>query len=130
MRTIKFRAWDNVCKKMEYEFSKYSWYISHDGELVEQEDNWGEDCWMHQKNKTDYKLMQYTGLHDKNGIEIYEGDVIRCIWKDDVSLNEKEWIAECKPIGENTFHFYSEFESIDCVIIGNIYENPELLTDK
>ncbi len=66
MREIKFRAWDKDSKKMfkiaRFDFSDYTIY-SHlfacDGYL-------GESC----------EIMQYTGLKDKNGKEIYEGDVV------------------------------------------------------
>lgn len=74
--------------------------------------------------------MQFTGLHDKNGREIYEGDVVKNTqwnrsrvveWKN--GYNFSGFIISGFPIG----HGYSK-ESLQLEVIGNIYENPDLLT--
>ena len=74
-------------------------------------------------------VMQSTGLHDRNGKEIYEDDilkagrdVIRVFWHSEFSsfsLYKKEWLSS---------HFFGEaLDPEDCEVIGNIYENPELV---
>ena len=138
MREIKFRAWRKTVKEiMEWEDLKY-W----DTPL-------GED--------DDHILMQYTGLKDKNGKEIYEGDVVKITEKHDNNLNnilkdEGESIVKIEFV-DGCFGFYDEDKTIflgfsslwywkkhysskktveeilkeKFEIIGNIHSNPELL---
>lgn len=128
MREIKFRAWDNENNQM----------------LDVQELNF-EDCFYggEMKIKTtmynDYfdnkemPLMQYTGLHDKNGKEIYEGDILQIdIERAWVMWNERYGYFELAPIGD--YYFDSNvigqaIEYTDATVIGNIYENKELLNE-
>jgi|AntAceMinimDraft_16_1070373.scaffolds.fasta_scaffold229025_2 uncharacterized phage protein (TIGR01671 family) len=108
-REIKFRAWDKEEKKMNYFDLMDLWHDMADG-----------NC--------DDEVMQFTGLHDKNGKEIYEGDIvdyaglkpIEIIWKDN---GFKSKMFESEPI-----HLMQEGLSAFAEIIGNIYENPEQLT--
>lgn len=74
----------------------------------------------------DIILMQYTGLKDKNGVEIYEGDILR-IYDDfnaKVFYNLRFSSFEVATTG-NSVGFYSKS---GLEVIGNIYENPELLS--
>ena len=108
MREIKFRAWDNKQNKMRNDgFSIY-----YDGSIQ----------FADSIESKDFILMQYTGLKDKNGKEIYEGDILHIITADMVNLNYKcvvEW-------SENGY--YKDFVNYDMAeVIGNIYENPTLI---
>jgi uncharacterized phage protein (TIGR01671 family) len=68
-------------------------------------------------------LMQYTGLKDKNGVEIYEGDIVRFLDIDGVdSVTEVEFReGGFYPFAPDFIHW------CNVEVIGNIYENPELL---
>ena len=77
---------------------------------------------------------QYTGLHDKNGKEIYEGDIVKwadytmeIFWGEDIGLG----YGFCwKPCGSNKYYHESMTGFIDeYEVIGNIYENKELLEE-
>lgn len=83
-------------------------------------------------NSEGYELVsrdKHTGLKDKEGNEIYEGDIIKPDWG---TTSDKEY----KVVGENSlaefYHWYIEycFDTEDIEIIGNKYENPELLKEE
>jgi len=93
--------------------------------------------WDIQYIEKDVELMQWTGLHDKNGVEIYEGDIVRAQMTSGVG-GLGEWIGS---VDFHDFEYCIEttdlkwpLASWKCVlkaeVIGNIYENPELLSDK
>jgi len=85
-------------------------------------------------NKPTDILMQYTGLKDKNGKEIYEGDVVEWVWENGNIYREVVKWKEIPTEETSCFGFefsgdlISKYGGRDTVeIIGNIYENPELL---
>jgi len=135
-REIKFRAWDKKRSQMiDLATSKYAlskngddgfviWHWEHGVTLDENLKDTGHRTFSYFADSLSVVLMQYTGLKDKNGKEIYEGDIMQSpdktvIYK--VYFSEGEYIKE----SENVFHSLWEF--MDDVVIGNIYENPELL---
>lgn len=127
MREIKFRAWDKVSKLMVDDFYIHSAMGIGGGGLL--------------SNKADYILMQYTGLHDKSGKEIYERDILRFKSYSQLDsvlgnpMTEKIkpifW-NECKLcfwVGDTDTGFRPDIETDDnnFEIVGNFYENPDLI---
>ena len=115
MKTIKFRAWD---------FNSKSWYVPTEYGVSEGARNFfAVDKEIIEFNRGDMELMQFTGLFDKNGKEIYEGDIV------------KEFRTKSAPMANNGIDRKFTVEDIrdldfspnQCTIIGNIYENPELI---
>ena len=80
------------------------------------------------------ELMQYTGLKDKNGKEIYEGDIVKInVDRACVKWNDKYGYFQLVPIGD--YYFDSDvigqaLEYVEAEVIGNIYDNPELLEER
>jgi len=106
MREIKFRAWHKgsevMCKPLKLELA--GMYDS------------------------DYIVMQFTGLKDKNGKEIYEGDILQLDY-----ANKDRIVCEYVVYGNVSRFIMGEEEVVftgGAEVIGNIYENPELLTEK
>lgn len=123
MRKIKFRAWDRFKQR-------WSNYKINDDTVYFMDKNTGVWYGSYNKRYKDFNLMQYTGLKDKNNKEIYEGDIlsdgnVKNLYK--VIFENGSFRTEYK----GDFEEYS-FDLIDvvaqgCEVVGNIYENPELL---
>jgi uncharacterized phage protein (TIGR01671 family) len=130
MREYKFRAWDSWWDKMHYfDFTK-NIEATPDDEL--------KGLWILHKEGSVYaiqdkiKIMQYTGLKDKNGKEIYEVDIVlydRNIHKDiDTAKFKVVWAKDRYVLQEIKHKYYIDDVTWELVeVIGNIYENPELL---
>lgn len=74
------------------------------------------------------ELMQSTGLKDKNGVEIYEGDIVENIYKE-IGFIKNCNDALCFSRKERNFYLSGIGAGRPFKILGNIYENPELLED-
>jgi len=110
---IKFRAWDTKEQKMYYD----SFLIYANGKFA-----WRNSP---EEENENHILMQYTGLKDKNGVEIYEGDIIECAdWVEDAHAYNT-WIRVVTWCSTNGMWIGIDGEVNK--ILGNIHENPELM---
>jgi len=146
MRKFKFRAWDIDNKNMIKFTDDDNWQMVYEcGEicLCELDGDCETGRILHciykprEKYFDDCILMQYTGLKDKNGKEIYEGDIFKWVERNNFNQNYicvgsvkfKYGSFTCH--NENTRRPSSERANIeDMEIIGNIWENPELMEEK
>ena len=116
-REIKFRAWDGERMHKAFDLTQNPLY-------------WWQENY-------DYPLMQYTGLKDKNGVEIYEGDILRnateklfgCL-KFEIRWENRSGRFVLDSSQEHGWHGLdatTDDSNEYLEVIGNIYENPELL---
>lgn len=128
MREIKFRSWDLEKKCMFYDVEEFYDGLGYG---FDKPDPTGcQDCFSDFLNSEHQIVMQYTGLKDKNGKEIYEGDIVQFDKE-----NAKVFPKPTMPVIFDYGAFYvgkytvlllsTTTEVID--IIGNIYENPKLI---
>jgi uncharacterized phage protein (TIGR01671 family) len=116
MREIKFKAWNaTMCQMIDLQkltsltTDLQGLFIPKSGDIIP---------------------LQFTGLHDKNGKEIYEGDIIQWVWTN----GKRGWIMHIE-YDNNRGCFYTPDGGATsaeqwhdwCEVIGNIYQNPELL---
>jgi uncharacterized phage protein (TIGR01671 family) len=138
MRDIKFRAWlknENVMGEVTgFRFSKSQYPFAsvrfrENGKIVDDGYHFGQE-----DGCDNVILMQFTGCHDKNGKEIYEVDIVlydRNIHKDiDTAKFKVVWAKDRYVLQEIKHKYYIDDVTWELVeVIGNIYENPELLTE-
>lgn len=133
MREIKFRAWDITKKEMYYsddekklDGSAFCIFSNGEWRLGQVDYEWSVYGTGNKKFYGNGVLMQYTGLKDKNGKGIYEGDIVANPFFDaNVAVIWNDKFAQFTFGGAE---FNVEVSPTVIEVLGNIYENPELLT--
>jgi len=141
---FKFRYWDTVDGNWDHKFNYFQLEPRKESNVI--------GCTILPLDRSDrYVIQQFTGLLDKNGREIYEGDIVSysvgsIMDKDDSGHIEKSTIIyhngyfglsnykydDCQimPLGFNFGILGKLTKNYECKIIGNIFENPELLKNE
>ena len=128
-REIKFRAWDKIDEKMLYPKNTQLVYHGESSDTGWTALQYGR----YSETKNHIILLQFAGLHDKNGKEIYEGDIVKIKfgippkdrkkgnWTFDTEIKVVEW--------DKYLHGFISLipPKEDIEVIGNIFESPELL---
>jgi uncharacterized phage protein (TIGR01671 family) len=126
MREIKFRAWDKLNNEFVGCYSNSYRMDFNNGHIYAGNINFTNRL----------ILQQYIGLTDKNDKEIYEGDMIGFIdctdteggWYEQQCIGVVEWSSETASFEVSNRLSAESYEVLEeCIVLGNIYENPELL---
>lgn len=117
MRELKFRVWDKLAKRFIYPDKGYQghYILTLKGKFHNLQNGSGGD---------DYEVQQYTGLNDMKGKEIYDGDIIRGYYETvKGTITNKVKVEYHEVFG----YQWRNWDIFSIEILGNAFENPELL---
>lgn len=135
METNKFRVWDTYCEYMEYPSKKTELVaglvLGLDGRVLSPLCN-ARGISQLFDYKDDFVVMQFIGRKDKNGKEIYKSDICKNGDREESAKAYNYRIEEVVWDNDNAcwLGWNHNEDGMTCEVIGNIYENPELLKSK
>lgn len=141
MRELKFRAWDRATDKMSSPFALFGEFTLLGAVHTWQSEQLGTQS-DSLRRLNDLIVMQYTGLKDRNGIEIYESDIIKILgnfggdtfYKEDTAIIE--FVIDyavgfgLKSLTDRDGLVMQDWSWKEIEVLGNIYENPKLLEEQ
>lgn len=122
MREIKFMAYEKA-----YNIIREVVSINFADKTIVLKDDFFDDVRL--LNFDDVNLMQYTGVKDKNGVEIYQGYITKDTYGAQIPM-VVTWDDDCsgfRTLGKYNGEQYVGYVKDSCEVVGNIYKNPELL---
>lgn len=124
MRPIKFRLWNGKYMLMSDIVDEYDFFITAAGQAMRLKDSGTYNSTSYPTSiEQPYKMMQFTGIVDKYGNEIYEDDIVRITTGDLRKIVYEFNMFKTIPLDEN--YKDSTFWYNDIEVIGNIHENPQ-----
>ena len=132
MRDMKFRAWDKEKKEWAWPYPE-GFSIIGEVTVFELLQQWAGGI----EQFNNLVIVQYTGLKDSKGVEIFEGDIVTYNYQDTIYKSEVGWVKNicgwepfCIPIDYDEVYILDNWTHLPIEVIGNIYESPELLNEK
>lgn len=131
MREIKFRVWDKnkgemITSAVEFELRRL--------EETTKPNEYSDTIGYVPSDYHRFDIMQYTGLKDKNGVEVFEGDVIDFSDNDDFNCYAEVCMAKsnlgwAKKYDDGCAALMDDRDLRSWCVVGNIYENPDLMNE-